>query len=395
MTEAIAASINQATQLGVETTAGVEVPAIRRLGAFGINLSDAWNVGKQRARGNKYASGHPVNQRYTESDVEGAVAYNEIQYALAAIYSKPAVTDLVGAWAATTLVAGGEVVDDGTNLQVAQGAGGTTGATEPTWNTTPGGTTTGDGSVTWLNAGPSAGQTLNQMVFDTNTFGRDDVQTYTIEQIDTQRNRASRATNCVFSELTLESTRSDEMTIGGTVVGKILQRGATPTTAGIVAERPVFAVPADVNVYLDDSYDALGTTKLLANFGYNYSFSDRYNQAWVHDRSEPSWKSLLESEPSLTLELLLGEGAAADEVLERAPVGTRNFVRFESLGPEIWPGSGVRYAFVIDMCCQVNDSPSQDDEDDAYVVTIPLEAEHDEDWGRASRCRTTAIAAAL
>jgi hypothetical protein len=179
------------------------------------------------------------------------------------------------------------------------------------------------------------------------------------------------------------------------VVGKLMERGVTPTTAGLVQDRPVYATPSHVNVYLDDSFGALGTTKLQANFGYNYSFSDRFNQAWVHDRAEPSWKQLLESEPSLTLELVLADDEVGDSILADAKVGDRSFVRFEAMGPEMYPGSGVFYTAMIDMCCQVSDSPSTDDEDDAYVVTIPLEVEHDEAWGKSSRCLITSKMTAL
>ncbi|MEJ7871702.1 MAG: hypothetical protein WKF67_05550, partial [Rubrobacteraceae bacterium] len=148
-------------------------------------------------------------------------------------------------------------------------------------------------------------------------------------------------------------------------------------------------------VYLDKTYQTLGTTKLDANFGYNYSFSDRFNQAWVHDRSEPSWKVLLESEPSLTLELVLADDVVGDTVLADAKKGDRAFIRFEAMGPEIYPGLGVFNTAVIDMCCQVSDAASSDDEDDAYVITIPFEVEHDEAWGKASRCLITGKMTAL
>jgi hypothetical protein len=52
-----------------------------------------------------------------------------------------------------TATNGGCILDSNGNLQVVD-VPGTTGATEPVWNVTQGGTTPSDGGVTWLNCGP-------------------------------------------------------------------------------------------------------------------------------------------------------------------------------------------------------------------------------------------------
>lgn len=388
----IGATINQVTQLGVELTEGAVAAAIHRLGAISINMSPALGVGKQRSRGAKYASGHPINQNYSEGGVEGSAAYNELAYPFASIYSKPVFSELGLAFEARAYVAGEVVIGGTTYWRVTTGG---TAAAEPTWSGAPGATVT-SGPVVFTNTGViAADNPIMQALFDTQTYAKDDIQTYTLEAIDTQRGRAKRMTNAAFTEFTLESTRSDEMTVGGTVMGKIMERGIDPTTTGLVQERPQYVTPSHVNVYLNDSYSQLGQSKLEANFGYNYSFSDRFTPAWVHDRAEPSWKQLLESEPSLTLEITISDDDVGDSVLAGAQKGDRSFVRFEAMGPEIYPDSGIFYTCVIDTCMQVSDSPSEDDQDDAYVVTIPMEVEHDEEWGRASRCILTNRMAAL
>lgn len=380
----IGASINQATQLGVETVEGVVVPAIRRLGSLGLAMNPQWDVGRQRSRGAKYASGHPINREWSEGGLEGSAAYNEAAYPFASIYSKPIFTNLIPAFVAGATYAVGRLVDGGGSVFRVTASTGPA-AAAPAWPASTGATVT-SGGVTFQHTGlVTAATQIQQQVFETQTYAQDDIQTYTLETIDTERDRAARISNAAFTEFTLESSRSDEMTVGGTVVGKLLQSGVTPTTAGVVSERPIYSTPSHVNVYLDDSHTGLGQTKLEANFGYNYSFSDRFNQAWVHDRSEPSWKQLIESEPSLTLELTLADDEFSDSILADARKGDRAFVRFEALGPEIYPGSGLFYTCLVDQCMQVSDSPSNDDEEDAYVITIPLEVEHDDAWGKASR----------
>lgn len=389
---AIGASINQVTQIGVETTEGTVVPAVRRLGSLGIAMSPQMDVAKLRARGAKYASGHIINREWSEGSAEGAAAYNEMPYPLASIYSKPIVTNLLGTFQATTAYTLGQAIIVGGFILVVTVAG-TSGASAPT----PGaiGTTSTSGGVTFKNVASSTSQSFTEMIFDTQQWAKDNIQTYTLEAIDTQRARAIRMSNAAFTELTLESMRGDEMTAGGTVVGKLMDRGVTPTTAGLIQDQPIYAAPSHINVYLDDTWASLGTTKLEANFGYNYSFSDRFNQAWVHDRANPSFKQLIESEPSLTLELTLADDEVGDTILADARKGDRSFVRFEALGPEIWPGSSVYYSLVIDMCCQVSDAPETDDEEDSYVITIPLEVEYDAVAGKATQARVRSKLAAL
>lgn len=59
---------------------------------------------------------------------------------------------LPGGWTKNVFLGAQNRITDGTNIQIVVGAG-TTGATAPTWNTTPGGQTK-DNTVTWINAGP-------------------------------------------------------------------------------------------------------------------------------------------------------------------------------------------------------------------------------------------------
>ena len=66
-------------------------------------------------------------------------------------------------WAAVTTYNGAfEIIDSNNNIEIAEPAGGTTGATQPTWSTVEGGTTTdgtGPTQITWYNLGanPAAG----------------------------------------------------------------------------------------------------------------------------------------------------------------------------------------------------------------------------------------------
>lgn len=381
----IGAAINQVTQIGAEATSGTTVPAVRRLASLGINISEVLEAGKTRPRGQKFAAAHPINREWTEGELEGNAAYNEMQYPFSSILKKVTPTSIALTFANSTAYTAGQIVSGGGYYHKVTTPGTSAATGTPTWPTTLGGTVT-SGTVTFTNVGPST-TPLQQWIFDPDTFAKDVIQSYTIEMVDTQRNRASRINYGHFTEFTMESSRADEIACGGTVVGRALQTGVTPTTAGLVIARPLVATPAHVNVYLDTSSAQLGMTKLEANFGYNLSLSDRFNQAWVHDRAVAGWKEPVEAEPSFTLELTIAEDTIYDTILANARKGDRAFIRFEALGPEIILNSGIYYALEFDMACQVSDAPERDEEEDAYVVTVPFEAEHDDTWGRAVKAR--------
>ncbi len=76
----------------------------------------------------------------------------------------------VGPWQASTAhVVGHEILDSHSQIQVVETAG-TSGPVVPTWSTTVGGTTSGDGGITWLNQGPLSATILSLSWTKTTTY---------------------------------------------------------------------------------------------------------------------------------------------------------------------------------------------------------------------------------
>lgn len=380
----IGAFINQVTQIGPEVTRGTIVPANKKLGSLGIALTDEMDIGKTRPRGSKFASQHPLNREWSSGDVEGSAAYNEMQYPLASILRKTTPTSLFIVRANSAAYTLGTILIPATpnGFVYRVTVGGVSGAAPPVFPTATNGTVS-DGAATIMNIGPDT-LVPYQWLFDIATYGKDDVQSYTVEVVDSVRGRAMRAAYVLFQEFSIESSRSDEVALSGSVVGRNLAKNQVPTS-GATQLSPIPALTSQINVYMDPSAAALGTTKLDANFAYNLTLGDRFNQAWVHDRSLTSWKEHVESEPSFTLEMTLAEDAIVDQIVTAAKAGGKQFVRFEALGPNI-VGSGanaVQNALVVDMAVQLSESPEYDEEEDSYVASLTFEAEHDDAWGKA------------
>lgn len=333
---AYGATINQVTQIGRELTPGVAVAANRRLASLGITLNREMEIGTVKPRGSKFATAHPLNREWSAGDVEGGFGFNELQYALAGIIS------------------------DSTPGQLEEPAGTPVQAWE------------------WL--------------FSTDTFGKDEVATYTMEQVDTQRNRAVRAAYCMFNSFSIESTRADEIATSGEVVGKNLEGDVVPT-ANPVQQNIIVGTTGMVDVFMDDAPEDLGTTKLEQNFAYTIEYGDRFGQTWVHNTDLDSWDEHVETEPSLTVGLTVAEDTPLDEMITSLRQGQRKFIRFRVLGPEIVPG--INFEFTWDFAGQINEPPSTDDTDGAYTAEVTFDAEHDGEWERATEARLVNANSAL
>lgn len=85
-------AIFQATQLGVEATPGVAVPANRSLLSVGFSMSPNPDIQPRRARGHKYQTLAVLNREWTELGIEGGLTYTEVIYLLAGILNKPTPT---------------------------------------------------------------------------------------------------------------------------------------------------------------------------------------------------------------------------------------------------------------------------------------------------------------
>lgn len=392
---AVSANINRVAQLGVETTPGTPVAAVRRLQSTSLTWKPKLDVKNVRGQGKKFDSAHYASRKWSEGSYEGGLAFNEVQYFLSSAYAKSAapVQVVVGSpWAASTAYALGVYVRPTTpngHIYKATVAG-TSGTVQPTWPLTAGATVT-DGTVTWTEAGSDASGAW-EWIFDIPTSSKSDIQTYTGERGDmTQAASAKRVAMLFFNGLTIKSKRDEDVTINGSVTARAEETKAL-TTAGIVEKKIVPASPAGVNVYVDSSSASLGTTKITTNFSIENAIEDRFNTVWYHNRDLLSFADIVEIVPKLTTKLDVADDAGIDDFLTGLEAGTRKFVRFESRGPEI--SAGVNHLLQWDIAAQVSEEPDYPDED-LYYGSFTLAAEHDETWGRATRIRLITNESAL
>lgn len=388
----IQASLMQISQLGVEVTPGTPVAATRRLTSMGIPMTPGQNIQNFSPRGSKFDTASALVQEWSEGTISdgSGLAYNEIQYILASILSKPSAPAAQApvAWSAGAKPVGFTVYENnGTANHVFRvTATDGTDATEPTWaGVAIGGTVTHEG-VTWINDGPPDVANAYLWTFDIATYARDVVQTYTIETGDLLSGRSYRAAYCYFTGMSIESARADVITLGGDLVGHARSPFDLTTIGGGEPEL-IPATPAHLNIYMDDDSTELGTTLLDGNFSVNLGIADRAAQVWFHRRDLAGPAGRVETKPAVTAELIQADGEEVDEMLVGLRNSTKKFFRFEWVGPEIVPGRTNK--LIWDMAANIGDTSSYDDQDGVWAVTIPFTAQHDADWGKAMQVKLT------
>lgn len=295
--------ITNGIQIGVEATPGTAVPADKKLLSAAINLSGAGDVDVIRGSGSKFPAIAALGKDFAEGDLEGAPTYTELAYFLSGLLGDPVITTPVGA----------------------------TDARLWTWPIHV--------------SAPQEGKT------------------FTVEQ--GSGVAAERTSGAVITGLGIEYTR-DELSLSGDVLARAFETGATLTAAP--DEIPLVPMlPKEIDVYLDSTVGAIGTTKLLRALTASWNIGDRFGALWPLNSSLTSYAATFETEPSSEIELTLEADAVGMGLYDVLRAGATRFLRIQAQsGTEIEAGYPYRLRF--DGAVKVTDVPDFSDEDGIYAV---------------------------
>lgn len=165
-------------------------------------------------------------------------------------------------------------------------------------------------------------------VFTPPTTGSIVPQTYTFEQGDSVR--AHRFGYGLFTEWGYKGTRKDFST-SGKLIGQAITDGITLTsTPSSIAVAPVVA--KQVNVYIDATQSALGTTQIQRPLGIDYSMGNVYGPLWVLNRANISWTAHVDLAPKSILKLKLEANSEGMALLGYLQNGNTYYVRVNAQG---------------------------------------------------------------
>lgn len=303
--------VNQSVLLQKETTAGTAVTnAMKRL--LAVKMVPSINIdGTQNFK----ASGHKVDtvvqlgDEWATWSVDGIQDYNTLGYILASIYGPPTTT-------------------------------------------TPGGATT-----------------ARQHVFAPNPSGADTQVTYTAQYGDASQ--GLQATYLAFQGLEMGIERGN-LSFSSSAISRAFTSIANIATAGVTDVPTAPISQRGYNVYADDTWAALGTTKLLAAYSGKISNGDKFVGDRPINAAVAGFESLLEAEDiSYNGSLTLGFDAVATAMLTTMRNEAIKFLRFEVVGPLI--ESGQNYQIWYDIAVRITNVGEITKAPNSPAVSLPFD----------------------
>lgn len=300
-------SVAQGLQLAVESVEGTPVAANKKLSATSISLSPSIETNDFRPMGSKFVTQVTLGKDWAEGDLSGQATYTEIVYLLASVLGYAA------------------------PVQIGATAG-----------------------YTWT--------------FLPNPSSPDVSKSYSLEWGASGSGNARKAAGLYVNEFTLDWSRSS-IDIGGSVVARNVTKAAT-LTASPTAIETVLALPKDVCVYMDDSWTALGTTKLLDVFSGSFSIGGRFSPWWTLNSANASFSGRTENAPDTSISLRLAADAVGYAYLDTIRTSATKFIRIEVKGANI--GASADYTLQFNFAAKYNAAADEDDEDGALVLEPPM-----------------------
>jgi hypothetical protein len=392
------ATINQSVQVGVQTGAGA-VPATRRLRTLSVTPNVAVETAAIRTTGDKFAATVVKTKEWSTVSVEGTPDYRELGYLLASCVGNGVETvdgsEHTQVWQTNRAcsdtvrpltVERGKVCGTAIRASDVHLSGLTLG-----WRRSDGtGTVSaeGFGKALELDTTLTGNQVTELTISGTPTDGTFTLDVNTVET-------AAIAYDATAS--TVAAAVEAVLGTGATVIGTGGPLPTNPVTlefAGTVAQTAVTvavnddsvtggtpAVTVDTAADTPDEFDPLPIiaehvrveidgTPLPRVLSVDIELGDRVSPVWYLDQ-DASWASTVETEPSLTVSLLMAFDGDAEGIVNLLRTNTVDVLDVVAEGPVV---SGVQSRFELTTSFAVEGVEEFSDEDGVYAIGFTLRA---------------------
>ena len=430
------ASVSQATQLGPETTAGTAVAATKRLQATSFNSSPDGGIAQFTPAGQKYATLALPGKEWSKVDVDGVGSYTDLVYLFSMAVKAVTPTNPSGAAYLWDFAPSGTLEDVVKTFTAEKGNRSRAGrvknlflndlslawdrekvttkasgmatsweddialSTAATYTLTANGTppTAGTFTLTY------AGQTTAGIAFDATPAAvkaaLEALSTIAAGDVDVALTTLGPTLAVASSVYTITFKRAlgaQAITLTGTFTG-LTASGSIALAAGTVgaAATAVTAVPIlgqHLDVWMDDTSGALGTTKLTRAFRGEWSLSGRFNTVWPVNTAQSSFVGTVEKATGSMFKFTHAYDDVGAGLLTTMRAGDSKFIRFKATGPVI-TGAYTNYV-ILDMAAKVSKVLTFEDADGVYSVGAEFVLVDDASWGKPFRCQIEAPLSAL
>lgn len=207
--------------------------------------------------------------------------------------------------------------------------------------------------------------------------GSETYKTFTIEQGDA--NRAQKLAYGQFSEFEITMNRSGA-SVSGKGFGLVIQDGITLTASPTaLLQKPV--IPNQIDVWLDATSGALGTTKLTRVFEAKLAITNRNGPVWALNSANASFAAAVELDPQIVLTLKIEADAAGMAFLTTLRAGTTQFCRIKCTSPDL-AGTAFPFSITMDMAVKVATPSNYEDETGVYAITFTCPLVYDTSWAK-------------
>lgn len=183
--------------------------------------------------------------------------------------------------------------------------------------------------------------------------------------------RAIQMVYMVFQSLGLTVNRGG-LSLESSAIARAPVTGVPMPTTGIVTIPSVPIAARSWDVYADDTWAALGTTKLLALYEGGLTFGDKYTPDFTVNSAVPSFNELLEAEDTeYSGSFRVGFDATADALITTFKNGALKFFRFESIGPII--ELALPYKVTLDVCVRIMNPGEVGSAPNSPARTLPFD----------------------
>jgi hypothetical protein len=230
---------------------------------------------------------------------------------------------------------------------------------------------------------PSAPSTVDvsgkQWDFAPSATAEDTVKTLTVEQGGVVR--AHKFNYGVVTEIELDMNR-DGVDISGSMIGQRLSDNIT-LTVGPTAILMLPILPTDIDVFVDPTSVALGTTKMTRVLNANVHISDRFGPIWTLNSALSSFAATVETEPTAELTLLMEADTQGMANLATMRGGATQFARVKATSPTLAGNATAPYSMTWDAAVKVSDVGDFSDEDGVYAIEWTFTIVYDGTWAKA------------
>lgn len=335
---AVATSI---VQIAPEVTPGTPVAATKRLSSMSLALASDADVAFQGPTGYLFDTTSVVNREWATSDVSGLPNYAELQYPF---------SSLMGVGVVTT---------------------------------------------------PTSGVLTRDWVFNILHNRQGTIRTFTVEQGDVDAATSERAAYCFFNSLSMTLSKDGGTDLGGSVMGQIVDYDFAMTDPTTVVGLPQVPIqPNEVNVYLNLTGAAIGTTQWVDAFTIGWSIDGRWDVGYPLNRSKPSFDRHYATKPDPTMTFSVANNPAGRDLIDYFRSRQTIFIRIDCLGPLIesvgaGPVIDYRYMYQQDMAVQLSAAFSPADINGLATLDWTGRIVYDATWNKALTAKLRNTLAAL